>query len=161
MSTRIPLSTILQLYSGCQLFIVRGSWSTRKSRKYPIQFTMSRYTRYTSALCHGQKSSAHNLTFLPNDCILVKYKFKHIHKFDMYCGWRSSNQERRVRIPLIGLALLIACTCPIASYLVVCLYSVSSVKMRGDCLLCSYIRGHGTVPFLGKLFLICRLLFVS
>ena len=56
------------------------------------------------------------------------------------CRYRSSYQERRIGIPLIH--HILACPksgpgCP-ASYVVVFLYSVSSVKMRGDCSFCWY-----------------------
>jgi len=44
MSTRTPLSTTPQLYSGGPLFIGRGSRSTRKCLRYPMLFYLYKYT---------------------------------------------------------------------------------------------------------------------
>ena len=63
----------------------------------------------------------------------------------MHCRWRSSYQEGRVGIPLACLTLPHFCACPkpghgfLRLYVVVYfLCSVSSGKMRGDCLFCCY-----------------------
>ena len=61
--------------------------------------------------------------------------------FYMYCRWRSNCQER-VRSTLTGLTPTHFCACPKPgfpkSYVMVFFCSVSSVKMRGDCLFCWY-----------------------
>ena len=60
----------------------------------------------------------------------------------MYRCWRSSYEEVRVGIPLT----LHVCVCPkpnpalLTSYVMVFLYSMNSVEMRGDWLFCSRLQ---------------------
>ena len=62
----------------------------------------------------------------------------------LYCRWRSNYQEGWAGITLTSLIPPHFCACPKpgpglpTSYVVVFLYAVSSVTIRGDCLFCWY-----------------------
>ena len=123
MSTRTPLSTILQLYNGGQLII---SWGTGVICESYVPDTLYYIKAYKNTLPRAQ-IDPQNLPCLHTDYILDKWKL--INAFYMYSRWKFAYQEGRVGIPLTNLIPMNVSAC---SWISCVIYRVRKVQLRWE-----------------------------